>query len=691
MQPLLVMMKNLGIANSIAALIPPYLAFGMPFQIFVMRGFFRLLPTELIEAARVDGASNATIFLRIMLPLSLPPLATLAIIDTLATWNEFLIALVLISGQTSRTVPVGLLQFQGEFISQYTLLMAGVLISILPVLVIFIFLQRYFVAGLTGGREGLRHIRETERTGMAELHQETRRGVVLHHLPRLREPLRRRGARRRLHRALGPGPRSCPPSTTATASGGSASTPARPGVGQAQLSSRPANPDFGKAFDFEVADADAPGFLRATPGDAWGFRFESGEPVFISGDTTYDLFGMHYCGGDVEGFLRRRKQQGFNLFRTRLHTSYFHPPFGTFDWQTKRMWPWGGSSTSPRFDLFNLDWFRSVDASVALIEGIGGLGLEMIMEGWGFEFPFNHRTWFTAEWEALWMRYLIARYDAYNCVWFWTPLNEYEYYPNGDWHWTPTADRWALRIGRWIKETAPHGHILSMHNGPRLPPFAERFRADPEAVDAIMFQEWGTRDRDDGWLAAGIEEAIAAAFDGLAGQRGLRRVGLRAQPGLRAEAADPRVLRPQPHPTQRLARRLQRARHHRRLREFLGPVDGPRNTTCRASTDLTRAEPLRARAAVRGAAAGAGAVAGSFAPGHRPLALRGAVRPHARLLPGRRRGDTAAQRSGGVARPAHGRTPAGDGERAAVRRPGRDRRRRASARLRAGGGGGVRT
>ena len=154
LQPLLVMMKNLGIANSIAALIPPYLAFGMPFQIFVMRGFFRLLPTELIEAARVDGASNATIFFRIMLPLSLPPLATLAIIDTLATWNEFLIALVLISGQASRTVPVGLLQFQGEFSSQYTLLMAGVLISILPVLVIFIFLQRYFVAGLTGGVKG---------------------------------------------------------------------------------------------------------------------------------------------------------------------------------------------------------------------------------------------------------------------------------------------------------------------------------------------------------------------------------------------------------------------------------------------------------------------------------------------------------------------------------------------------------
>jgi raffinose/stachyose/melibiose transport system permease protein len=154
LQPLLVMMKTLGIANSLWALIPPYLAFGFPFQVFVMRGFFRLLPTELIEAARVDGASEASIFFRIMLPLSLPPIATLAIIDALNTWNEFLIALVLISANASRTVPIGLMQFQGQHQSQYTLLMAGVLISIIPVLLIFLFLQRYFVAGLSGGVKG---------------------------------------------------------------------------------------------------------------------------------------------------------------------------------------------------------------------------------------------------------------------------------------------------------------------------------------------------------------------------------------------------------------------------------------------------------------------------------------------------------------------------------------------------------
>jgi raffinose/stachyose/melibiose transport system permease protein len=151
LQPLLIMMQRIGLANSIWALLPPYVAFGLPFQIFVMRGFFRLIPSELVEAARMDGASELTIFRKIMLPLSLPALATLFIIDSLATWNEFLIALVLINAKESRTVPLGLLQFQGEFSTQYTLLMAGIVISILPVIAIFIFLQRYFVAGLTGG------------------------------------------------------------------------------------------------------------------------------------------------------------------------------------------------------------------------------------------------------------------------------------------------------------------------------------------------------------------------------------------------------------------------------------------------------------------------------------------------------------------------------------------------------------
>lgn len=278
-------------------------------------------------------------------------------------------------------------------------------------------------------------------------------------------------------------------------------------------SSRPANAELNQEGSFEVTPNQTVGFLQATPGRAWGFHYESGEPVFILGDTTYNLFGMAHCGADVAAFMQRRAAQGFNLLRVRLPVSPFHPPDGYNTWQTRRTWPWGGSEQAPRFDKFNLDYFQTVDRVVQQAEGLG-LGLEMIMEAWGFEFPFNSRQIFTPEWEELWLRYLIARYDAYRCVYFWTPMNEYEFYPNGDWHYKLVADRWALRIARWIKSLAQHGHILAIHNGPREPAFAQRFKADPEAIEAIMFQDWGTRDEQSGWLAAGIETQIGRSLAG---------------------------------------------------------------------------------------------------------------------------------------------------------------------------------
>ena len=290
----------------------------------------------------------------------------------------------------------------------------------------------------------------------------------------------------------------------------------------------PADPDLAIERFFEVTEHAARGFLQATPGQAWGFAYESGEPAFILGDTTYNLFGAAHCDLDAGGFMRRRSQQGFNLLRVRVPVSPFHPPDGYNDWQTRRTWAWGGSEQSPRFDRFNLDYFETVDRMVNLAESLG-LGLEMIMEAWGFEFPFNSRNIFVPEWEELWLRYLIARYDAYNCLYFWTPMNEYEYYPNGDWHHKPVSDRWAMRISRWIKRAAQHGHIVSIHNGPRLPAFAQRFAADPEAIDAVMFQEWGSNDRERGWLAAGIEESDRAESWRLAWLGRLRRVRLRAQ------------------------------------------------------------------------------------------------------------------------------------------------------------------
>jgi len=296
-----------------------------------------------------------------------------------------------------------------------------------------------------------------------------------------------------------------------------------------RIVSVPHDPELEASGSFEVTPRETRGFLKATPREAWGFSYESGEPVFLFGDTVYNLFAMQYCGGDVPGFLRRRKEQGFNLMRIRVPVSPFHRPDGYSEWQTRRTWPWGGSEQAPRFDLFNLDYFRTVDEVVALCEELD-LGVELIMEGWGFEFPFNHRTVYTTEWEELWMRYLIARYDAYNCLYLWTPLNEYEYYPNGDWNYKQVSDRWALRIARWIKATAPHGHPVTMHNGPRMPAFADRFHADPEAVDVILFQDWGTRDAEKGWLAAGIEEQIRQSFRGWQGSAVLAEWGYERNP-----------------------------------------------------------------------------------------------------------------------------------------------------------------
>ncbi len=282
---------------------------------------------------------------------------------------------------------------------------------------------------------------------------------------------------------------------------------------------------------FQVTPREVRGTLCATPGEAWGFAYSSGEPAFLFGDTVYNLFGMAHCGGDVEGFMRRRAGQGFNLLRVRLPVSPFHPPRGYSDWQTRRTWPWGGSEQAPQFDRFDLSYFTTVDRVVREAESLG-LGLEMIMEGWGFEFPFARRDVFLPEWEDLWMRYLIARYDAFNCVYIWTLMNEYEFYPDGDWRYARIADLWAMRRARWVKALAPHGHIVAVHNGPRLPRFADRFRRDPGAIDAIMFQDWGSRDAEHGWLADGIEDTIAAALDGWWGSAVFAEWGYERNPAL---------------------------------------------------------------------------------------------------------------------------------------------------------------
>lgn len=147
-------LKSLNLLNSILVLYPPYIAFGIPFQVLVLRGFFRGIPNELIEAAKIDGCNEFRIFRSIIIPLSKPALASLFIIDFLATWNEFLMALVFIQTEELKTVPIGLMNFFGQYSSTYTAVLAGIALAIVPILAVYVFLQRYFVSGTVGAIKG---------------------------------------------------------------------------------------------------------------------------------------------------------------------------------------------------------------------------------------------------------------------------------------------------------------------------------------------------------------------------------------------------------------------------------------------------------------------------------------------------------------------------------------------------------
>jgi multiple sugar transport system permease protein len=152
--PLFILMSSLGLVNTYPGLILPFLA--GPLGVFLTRQFFSGLPTELIEAARIDGASERTIFWRIAMPLATPVLATLGILTFLASWNGFLYPLVMAQEPDMYTLPVALATFAtGQFQADHGMLMAGSVILVLPVLVVFVLMQRWITEGVaTTGLKG---------------------------------------------------------------------------------------------------------------------------------------------------------------------------------------------------------------------------------------------------------------------------------------------------------------------------------------------------------------------------------------------------------------------------------------------------------------------------------------------------------------------------------------------------------
>ncbi|MDG0791405.1 DUF4038 domain-containing protein [Cohnella ginsengisoli] len=265
--------------------------------------------------------------------------------------------------------------------------------------------------------------------------------------------------------------------------------PAQAGAWICELAARPAAPGLSLAVPIEVAEAEGAvrGFLRTVPERSWSFRYDSGEPMFLLGDTIYNLFGGHYCGVELAPILDRRQAQGVNYIRARAQVSPYHPKLRNV-WQTRDCWPWGGSAQWPDFKELNTDYFKAVDEVMEMLAE-REMGVELVLEAWMLEFPFNDRGKFLPEHEELWIRYLVARYAAYPSLYIWCPANEYDFYP-GTAEYHPEADRWFRRLARLIKEADPYKHPVGVHQWSHKLPLHERF-GDCEELDVYLIQtDW---------------------------------------------------------------------------------------------------------------------------------------------------------------------------------------------------------
>jgi len=149
MLPLFLMLKWLGLVNTYAGVVVPGMA-GI-FGIFLVRQYALTIPDELLEAARIDGAGEARIFFAIVLPVLKPILVTLAIFTFLGTWNDFMWPLIVLTDQDLYTLPIALAVLSREHVQDNELMMAGSVLTVLPVLALFLALQRYYIRGILVG------------------------------------------------------------------------------------------------------------------------------------------------------------------------------------------------------------------------------------------------------------------------------------------------------------------------------------------------------------------------------------------------------------------------------------------------------------------------------------------------------------------------------------------------------------
>lgn len=149
--PMLSIFASLGLADSLISVIVAHCTLTIPLGVWLLWGFFKVMPLDLEEAAMVDGCTRAGAFFRVVLPLSLPGIVTVAIFSFLLSWTDYVFAFVLVSSDSQKTLPVGLASILGTFDARWGELMSGATLIALPLLVLFIFLSRYFIQGLASG------------------------------------------------------------------------------------------------------------------------------------------------------------------------------------------------------------------------------------------------------------------------------------------------------------------------------------------------------------------------------------------------------------------------------------------------------------------------------------------------------------------------------------------------------------
>ena len=149
--PLFIMVSDLGLLNTRIGIIVPIIAFNIPFAMLLITAWMQNIPDEIFDSGKVDGATSIQLFISLAIPLSLPIFGTIAIISFVNMWNEFLLSVVLLSGPETRTVPLAVNVFRGVFLADKGLISAGVLITIIPVVICYLIFHKSIISGLTEG------------------------------------------------------------------------------------------------------------------------------------------------------------------------------------------------------------------------------------------------------------------------------------------------------------------------------------------------------------------------------------------------------------------------------------------------------------------------------------------------------------------------------------------------------------